>query len=87
MLDTVFKTLLNYGVRTIAGLSGGWAWLVELIVTKIYKNFLRPAFIKAWSQVLVNKEVNDELKKYKEVINDPKSTADDVKKAAPDFLG
>ena len=91
MWNAAVKQLISVAIRSWAGLTGGWAWLVELIVTRIYKKIIAPAIAKAWNQAMakleVNKEINDELKKYKEVINDPKSTADDVKKAAPDFLG
>ena len=91
MWTAAFKSILSYAVRTWAGLTGGWAWLVELVVTRIYKKIIAPAVTKAWAQAMAkletNKEINEELKKYKEVINDPKSTADDVKNSAPDFLG
>lgn len=91
MWDAAVKKLISVAIRSWAGLAGSLAWLVELIAVRFYKKAIRPAIVKAWAQAMAkletNKEINEELKKYKEVINDPKSTADDVKNSAPDFLG
>lgn len=33
-----------------------------------------------------NKQAQDELKKYKEVLNDPNSTAEDIRDSGRDFI-
>lgn len=80
------KLLTSFGVKAMAGLAGWQAWIIDLVLNKLLK-----LFNKWWNNLLiaikVKKEVQDELKKYEGVVDDKKSTADDVKKSAPDFLG
>lgn len=75
------EALKSYALKAIVGLVGWRAWLARLLINAIF------SIAKFLSKYLeVNKEVQKQLDKYSEVINDPKSTADDIRNAAPDFL-
>lgn len=79
------KLLQSWGVKAFTGLAGFKAWLVNLILSKVWKAVLR-AWNKAMKNIEESKQAQDELKKYKEVLNDPNSTAKDIRDSGRDFI-
>ncbi len=81
MWDALAELIKSYLVKAATGLVGWRAWLANFLIKNIMK------FLKILFTYLDTKhEVKVELEKYKKVLNDPNSTADDIRNAAPDFL-
>lgn len=74
-----------FGVKAFAGLASWQAWLADIILNKLWKAFLI-AWNKAMNNMEQNKDAQEELKKYEKTINDPNSTAKDIRDAGSDFL-
>lgn len=75
------EALKSYALSAVTGLVGWRAWLVRLFINLIFK------LAKFLSNYLeVKHEVKENLEKYEKVINDPNSTADDIRNSAGDFL-
>lgn len=77
--------LRKYLVATVLKLSGFRAWLANIIFKVIFKK------IEKWFKELQTKkenqkEENQNLEKYKEVINDKTKTPGQVRDAGKDFL-
>lgn len=81
MKDAFAELLKSNLLKAITGLTGWRAWLAKLAIKFLVK--LVGIFAK---YLEVKKEVKKDLEKYKKVINDPNSSADDIRDAAPDFL-
>lgn len=81
-IKAIIKSLV---VKTLLRLSGLRAWVASMFFNYIWKHVMR-AIKMIRNKRQVNKEVNEQLKKYKEVINDPDASADDIKNAGSDLL-
>ena len=81
MWEALIETIKSYLLKATTGLVGWRAWVAKLLIKYAVK-FLKMLF----TYLDTKKEVEEQLKKYDEVINDPKSSADDIRNAAPDFL-
>jgi len=81
MWDALTELIKSYLVKATTGLVGWRAWVAKLLIKYTIK-YLKVLF----TYIETKKEVKEQLKKYEKVINDPKSSADDIRNAAPDFL-
>jgi len=81
MWDALTNLIQGYLVKAVSGLVGWRAWLANKLIKYVIM-FLRKLFI----YLDTRSEVKHALEKYKKVVNDPKSSADDIRNAAPDFL-
>jgi hypothetical protein len=77
--------LRKYLVATVLKLSGFRAWLANLVFKVVFKK------IEKWFKELKTKKENekeeqDNLNKYKDVVNDKTKTPDEVRDAGKDFL-
>ena len=79
------KALIEYlklkAIKVLAGASG-----FQALIARYALNLVIKLVIRAHKHLEVSKEVKENLDKYKKVIDDPNSTADDIRNAAPDFL-
>ena len=84
--DYLKKLVVGYAVRAAGITSGFGSWLATIIVKKLYD-----LGVGAAKKEIIKEETKLENKKdneaYEQIINDPNATADDIKNAAPDFLG
>ncbi len=81
MFDAFVGLVQGTLLKAVVGLVGWRAWLANLAISymvKLLKVLLAYAETKS--------EVKQALEKYRKVLNDPTSTADDIRNAAPDFL-
>lgn len=81
MFDAFVGLVQGMLLKAVVGLVGWRAWLANLAISymvKLLKVLL--AYVETRS------EVKQALEKYRKVLNDPASTADDIRNAAPDFL-
>lgn len=84
--DYLKKLVVGYAVRAAGITSSAGAWLATIIVKKLYDlgvGAVKKEIIKEETK-LENKKDNEA---YDTIINSPNATADDIKNAAPDFLG
>lgn len=68
------KLLKSFGINAVAGLAGWQAWLVDVILNKIWK-----ALNKAWKDTLDKISDNKSLKKYADELAKGKDS-DEAKK-------
>lgn len=86
MSDQLKKLVVGYAVRAAGITSSAGAWLATIIVKKLYDlgvGVAKKEIIKEETK-LENKKDNEA---YDTTVNNPNATADDIKNAAPDFLG
>jgi hypothetical protein len=84
--DYLKKLVVSYAVKALGISSSFGSWLAVLVVKKMYD--IGTAQIK--KEITKEETKLDNAKdnqKYDTIIKDSNSTADDIKNAAPDFLG
>lgn len=84
--DALKKFVISYAVKAVGISSSLGSWAVTLILKKLYDYGVMAAKKEITKEVVAIDNKKDEVD-YAKVINDPKSTAEDFKNAAPDFLG
>lgn len=77
LVDLVQGMLL----KAVVGLVGWRAWLANLAI-----NYMVKLLKVLLAYVETRSEVKQALEKYRTVLNDPNSTADDIRNAASDFF-
>lgn len=84
-MDEAKAIIKSLVVKTLLKLAGFRAWVASLFFNYVWKHIMI-AIKKMRNSAQTKKEIENELKDYKEVINDPKSTADDIKNAGSDLI-
>lgn len=85
--QSVVKSMIKNAIMRAVGVAGGLpGMIIGVVVGKLIKLGLIQAK-HAENKAEAVKQVTEEKTQYDKVINDPKSTAEDIKSAGPDFLG
>mgnify|MGYP000544124662 CR=1 FL=1 len=85
--DTVKNYITNYIIKLAAGSLGGWQLK---IVTYLAKKLIKWGWAKVHHFKIFKhtEEKNEVIKeKYEDIIKKPDATHEEIKQAAPDFLG
>lgn len=77
--------LKGLGVKMFASLAGWQAWLINIVLQKVWKA-ISEAFNKFLVYLNTSKEVKKQLDEYKKTINNPDATAEEIKDAGKGFL-
>lgn len=85
--QSVVKSMIKNAIMRSVGVAGGFPGMViGFVASKLIK--LGMLLLKhSENRAEAVKQVTEEKTVYDKVINDPKSSAEDIKAAGPDFLG
>ncbi len=84
--DYLKKLVISYAVKA-AGIGGGLYGFIAKIVIKKFYDFINKYVKRKLVEGIVTAGNEKDKIKYEEIVNNPNATADDIKNAAPDFLG
>lgn len=80
-IKAIIKSLV---VKTLLKLGGFQAWVANIIFNIAWKK-IKKLIQKLKNKKQANKEVNDAFNKYKEVVENPSSSADDIRNSFDDL--
>lgn len=80
-IKAIIKSLV---VKTLLRLGGFQAWVANIIFNIAWKK-IKKLIQKLKNKKQANKEVNDAFNKYKEVVENPSSSADDIRNSFDDL--
>lgn len=80
-IKAIIKSLV---VKTLLKLGGFQAWVANIIFNIAWKK-IKKLIQKLKNKKQANKEVNDAFNKYKEVVENPSSSADDIRDSFDDL--
>jgi hypothetical protein len=77
-----YKSIIKrFVIKTLLKLSGLRAWVASIVFNIVWKKIIIPII----NHFKVTNEVKKDAKDYEKVVNNPKSSADDVRNAFDDF--
>lgn len=85
MTDVIKNYLKQFLISTTLKLSGGWAWVANLFFNYVWK-YLVKLGIKFNNMLKNKKQASEKLDDHMQVINDPNSSAEDVRNSDDTFL-
>lgn len=87
LLDSplVKNAFVDWIARTAGYTTGFFGGIIKWIADKFYE-FTRKHARRPVVKMETDAEVDEQLKEYKEKINDPNATADDIRNAGDDFI-
>lgn len=80
-VKAIIKSLV---VKTLLKLGGFQAWVANIIFNIAWKK-IKKLIQKLKNKKQASKEVNDAFNKYKEVVENPSSSADDIRNSFDDL--
>ena len=73
------KLLSSYGVKALTGLAGWQAWLINLLVNRLWKKNIYPAIARAWNMMLETLRDNKALSQYENTLTQGKDADEEQK--------